>query len=138
MKALEGIKVVYFSKVLAGPLCAQYLGDLGADVVKVETYKDGDDTRRWPPFRGTDGTVFLSCNRNKRSIALDLKSPAGQEIARKLVRDADVVVESFGPGVASLSTATAEVAPVRTAVTTVPSITQSGTPVSSSNNAIRA
>jgi crotonobetainyl-CoA:carnitine CoA-transferase CaiB-like acyl-CoA transferase len=100
MKALAGVKVVDFSKVLAGPLCAQYLGDLGADVVKVETYKDGDDTRRWPPFRGTDGTVFLSCNRNKRSIALDLKSASGQEIARKLVLDADVVVESFGPGVA--------------------------------------
>jgi crotonobetainyl-CoA:carnitine CoA-transferase CaiB-like acyl-CoA transferase len=100
MKALAGIKVVDFSKVLAGPLCAQYLGDLGADVIKVETYKDGDDTRRWPPFRGGDGTVFLSCNRNKRSIALDLKSPSGQDIARKLVRDADVVIESFGPGVA--------------------------------------
>ena len=85
MKALAGVKVVDFSKVLAGPLCAQYLGDLGADVIKVETHRDGDDTRRWPPFRGTDGTVFLSCNRNKRSIALDLKSPAGQEIARKLV-----------------------------------------------------
>jgi hypothetical protein len=88
MKALAGVKVVDFSKVLAGPLCAQYLGDLGAEVIKVETYKDGDDTRRWPPFRGNDGTVFLSCNRNKRSIALDLKSPAGQEIARKLVRRA--------------------------------------------------
>ena len=100
MKALEGIKVVDFSKVLAGPLCAQYLGDLGADVIKVEPFKDGDDTRRWPPFRGDDGTVFLSCNRNKRSIALDLKSPQGREIARKLVRGADVVVESFGPGVA--------------------------------------
>jgi len=99
MKPLTGLTVVDFSKVLAGPLCAQYLGDLGADVIKVEAYKDGDDTRRWPPFRGQDGTVFLSANRNKRSIALDLKSASGQEIARKLVRTADIVVESFGPGV---------------------------------------
>lgn len=99
MKPLTGLTVVDFSKVLAGPLCAQYLGDLGATVIKVEAYKDGDDTRRWPPFRGQDGTVFLSANRNKRSIALDLKRASGQEIARKLVRNADIVVESFGPGV---------------------------------------
>jgi crotonobetainyl-CoA:carnitine CoA-transferase CaiB-like acyl-CoA transferase len=100
MKPLAGLKVVDFSKVLAGPLCAQYLGDFGADVIKVEAYKDGDDTRRWPPFRGQDGTVFLSANRNKRSIAIDLKSAAGGDIARKLVRNADIVVEAFGPGVA--------------------------------------
>jgi crotonobetainyl-CoA:carnitine CoA-transferase CaiB-like acyl-CoA transferase len=99
MTPLTGHKVLDFSKVLAGPLCAQYLGDLGADVVKVEAYKDGDDTRRWPPFRGQDGTVFLSCNRNKRGIALDLKAAAGQAVARKLIRGADVVIESFGPGV---------------------------------------
>ena len=100
VKPLAGLKVVDFSKVLAGPLCTQYLGDMGADVIKVEAYKDGDDTRRWPPFRGDDGTVFLSANRNKRSIAIDLKSPAGQDIARRLLRGADVMVESFGPGVA--------------------------------------
>jgi crotonobetainyl-CoA:carnitine CoA-transferase CaiB-like acyl-CoA transferase len=100
MKPLSGLTVVDFSKVLAGPLCAQYLGDMGAEVVKVEAYKDGDDTRRWPPFRGDDGTVFLSANRNKRSIALDLKTKAAQDIARKLVARADVIVESFGPGVA--------------------------------------
>ena len=100
MKPLSGLTVVDFSKVLAGPLCAQYLGDMGADVIKVEAYEDGDDTRRWPPFRGDDGTVFLSANRNKRSIALDLKAKAAQDIARKLVATADVVVESFGPGVA--------------------------------------
>jgi crotonobetainyl-CoA:carnitine CoA-transferase CaiB-like acyl-CoA transferase len=99
MKPLAGVTVADFSKVLAGPLCAQYLGDMGADVIKVEAYTDGDDTRRWPPFRGDDGTVFLSANRNKRSIAVDLKSAAGREIARKLVQRADVVVESFGPGV---------------------------------------
>ena len=100
MKPLLGIKVVDFTKVLAGPLCAQYLGDFGADVIKIEPCKDGDDTRRWPPFRGDDGTVFLSANRNKRSLAIDLKSAAGKEIARRLARDADVVLESYGPGVA--------------------------------------
>jgi crotonobetainyl-CoA:carnitine CoA-transferase CaiB-like acyl-CoA transferase len=100
MTPLEGLTVVDFSKVLAGPLCAQYLGDMGADVIKVEAYENGDDTRRWPPFRGDDGTVFLSANRNKRSIALDLKAKAAQDVARKLVARADVVVESFGPGVA--------------------------------------
>ncbi len=100
MKPLLGVKVVDFTKVLAGPLCAQYLGDFGADVIKIEPCKDGDDTRRWPPFRGGDGTVFLSANRNKRSLAIDLKTAAGKEIARRLVREADVVLESFGPGVA--------------------------------------
>jgi crotonobetainyl-CoA:carnitine CoA-transferase CaiB-like acyl-CoA transferase len=100
MRPLVGHKVVDFSKVLAGPLCAQYLGDLGADVIKVEAFVDGDDTRRWPPFRGNDGTVFLSANRNKRSIALDLKRAEGQAIAQRLLANADIAVESFGPGVA--------------------------------------
>jgi len=104
LKALEKIRVLDFSKILAGPLCAQYLGDMGADVIKIEALDEGDDTRRYPPFvkNGThhDGTIFLSTNRNKRSIALDLKSPKGQEICHKLVEDADVVIESFGPGVA--------------------------------------
>jgi crotonobetainyl-CoA:carnitine CoA-transferase CaiB-like acyl-CoA transferase len=99
MKPLTGLKVVDFTKVLAGPLCTQYLGDMGAEVVKVEAYRDGDDTRRWPPFRGDDGTVFLSANRNKRSIALDLKAAAGREVAQRLLRSADIAVESFGPGV---------------------------------------
>ncbi|WP_367352227.1 CaiB/BaiF CoA transferase family protein [Achromobacter animicus] len=99
MDALQGLRVVDFSKVLAGPLCTQYLGDMGAEVIKVESLK-GDDTRRWPPFRQDDGTVFLSVNRNKRSIALDLKSPEGREAAQRLIATADIVVESFGPGVA--------------------------------------
>ncbi len=98
MKALAGIRVIDFSKVLAGPLCTQYLADMGAEVIKVETL-DGDDTRRWPPFHEGNGTVFLSANRNKRSIALDLKTPQGLEIAHKLIATADVMVESFGPGV---------------------------------------
>jgi crotonobetainyl-CoA:carnitine CoA-transferase CaiB-like acyl-CoA transferase len=105
MHPLKGKLVLDFTKVLAGPLCAQYLGDLGAEVIKMEPTGHGDDTRRWPPFRqhtgneGSDGTVFLSANRNKRSLALDLKTPAGLRIARDLARKADVVMESFGPGV---------------------------------------
>ncbi|MEO8752260.1 MAG: CaiB/BaiF CoA-transferase family protein [Casimicrobiaceae bacterium] len=99
MKPLSDCLVLDFTKVLAGPLCAQYLGDLGANVIKLESTGHGDDTRLWPPFRGKDGTVFLSANRNKRSIAVDLKTAAGKAIARRLAHKADVVIESFGPGV---------------------------------------
>ena len=102
---VSGLKVLDLSKVLAGPLCAQYLGDMGADVVKVET-NDGDETRGWPPFRATQegtsptGTVFLSANRNKRSIAVDLRHPEGLAGVLRLADSADVVISSFGPGVA--------------------------------------
>jgi len=96
---LEHLRIVDFSKVLAGPLCTQYLADMGAEVIKVETIDRGDDTRGWPPFHQDTGTVFLSANRNKRSIALDMKTCAGQKIARQLIQQADVVVESFAPGV---------------------------------------
>lgn len=98
---LHGLKILDFSKVLAGPLCAQYLGDMGAAVIKVEPATGGDDTRHWPPFRGNDGTVFLSANRNKRSIALDMKTAEGRAVCHRLAAAADVVIESFGPGVAS-------------------------------------
>ncbi len=99
MKPLAGMRVLDFTKVLAGPLCTQYLGDLGADIIKVEPCATGDETRRWPPFRGETGAVFLSANRNKRSLAIDLKTEDGREIARKLARTADIVVESYGTGV---------------------------------------
>lgn len=98
---LEGIRVLDFSKVLAGPQCAQYLGELGADVIKVEPIGSGDDTRHWPPFDDGTGAVFLSANRNKRSLALDLKSAEGRAICHRLAARADVVIESFGPGVAA-------------------------------------
>ncbi len=97
---LTGVQVLDFSKVLAGPLCTQYLSDMGAQVTKIEPNGSGDDTRRWPPFEGGEGTVFMSANGSKRSVALDLKSPQGLEICQKLAAQADVVVESFGPGVA--------------------------------------
>ncbi|MDO9713722.1 CaiB/BaiF CoA transferase family protein [Paracraurococcus lichenis] len=104
MTPLKGIRVLDFSKVLAGPLCGQWLGDLGADVVKIEPPGSGDDTRGWPPFRtGGEvrvGAVFLSANRNKRSLALDLKTEAGQAAARRMAAEADVVIESYATGVA--------------------------------------
>jgi crotonobetainyl-CoA:carnitine CoA-transferase CaiB-like acyl-CoA transferase len=103
---LQGLKVLDLSKVLAGPLCAQYLGDMGADVVKIEAPDAGDETRHWPPFRhdaqgAQTGTVFLSANRNKRSLAVDLRNAAGREVVLRLADQADVVIESFGPGVAA-------------------------------------
>jgi crotonobetainyl-CoA:carnitine CoA-transferase CaiB-like acyl-CoA transferase len=96
---LAGIRVADFSRVLAGPLATMILGDLGADVVKVERPDGGDDTRRWgPPFVGEDAAYFLALNRNKRSIALDLSSDEGSATARRLALSADVMVENFRPG----------------------------------------
>ncbi len=100
-KPLDGIRVLDLSKVLAGPLCAQYLGDLGAEVIKVEAVGQGDETRGWPPFPAPGlGTVFLSANRNKRSIAINLKSDGGRALVHELAKGADVAIESFGTGVA--------------------------------------
>ena len=96
---LAGLRVLDFTKILAGPLCTQYLADLGADVVKVEP-PGGDDTRSWPPFADGVGAIFTAVNRNKRGIALNLRKKSGLAIAHALARDADIVVESFGPGAA--------------------------------------
>ncbi len=95
---LHGVRVVDLSKVLAGPFCIQHLGHLGASVIKIEPCDGGDDTRGWPPFVGRDGAIFMSCNRNKRSLAVDLKSPEGREIVYRLVRGADIFVESYRTG----------------------------------------
>lgn len=96
---LAGIRVADFSRVLAGPLATMLLADLGADVIKVERPDGGDDTRAWgPPFLGGDAAYFLSLNRNKRSVALDLQAPEGVAAARRLALSADVVVENFRPG----------------------------------------
>ena len=98
---LSGVRVVDLTRILAGPFCTMVLGDLGADVVKVEEATHGDDTRAWgPPFQGDQSAYFLSVNRNKRSIGLDLKSPEGSGIVRRLVERADVLVENFRPGAA--------------------------------------
>ncbi len=103
---LREIRVLDFSKVLAGPLCTQYLADMGAEVIKVEPMGTGDDSRRWPPFPHAPcgeqlGTPFLAANRGKRSIVIDLKTPEGRRICQKLAATADVAIESFGPGVAA-------------------------------------
>src|SRR5215212_7650291 len=96
---LDGLLVADFSRVLAGPFAAMTLGDLGADVVKVERPGGGDDTRAWgPPWRGEESTYYLGLNRNKRSIALDLADAGDRDLARRLGERADVLVESFRPG----------------------------------------
>ncbi|MFD5128450.1 CaiB/BaiF CoA transferase family protein [Streptomyces olindensis] len=98
--ALEGLRIADFSRVLAGPYATMLLADLGADVIKVERPGSGDDTRAWHPPTDHDGTstYFLSVNRNKRSVVLDLATRAGRAQARALVADCDVVVENFRPG----------------------------------------
>jgi crotonobetainyl-CoA:carnitine CoA-transferase CaiB-like acyl-CoA transferase len=98
--ALDGVKVLDFSRVLAGPFATMMLGDLGAEVLKVERPDGGDETRSWgPPFDAHgQATYFLSVNRNKRSVVLDLKDDADLERARELARTADVLVENFRPG----------------------------------------
>ena len=99
MPPLEGILVADFSRVLAGPLAAMLLGDLGADVIKVERPDGGDDTRTWgPPWHEGESTYYLGLNRNKRSIALDLADEADRALARELGARADVLIESFRPG----------------------------------------
>ena len=100
MKALEGVRVLDLTRALAGPYCTMMLGDYGADVVKIELPGTGDDTRRWaPPHIGDQSAYFLSVNRNKRSITLNLRHPDGNKVFKELAKDADVVVENFTPGV---------------------------------------
>ncbi len=95
---LSGIRVIDLTRVLAGPFCAMSLGDMGAEVIKIEEPGKGDDTRGWPPFSGGEATYFLAVNRNKKSLTLNLKPAAGQEILRALIAKADVVLENFRPG----------------------------------------
>ena len=97
---LQGIKVIDFSQILAGPFCTMLLADMGADVVKIEKPNGGDDTRRYgPPFIEGESAAFLTLNRNKRSIILDLKSEQGIAIVRRMLEDADVMIHNFRPGV---------------------------------------
>jgi formyl-CoA transferase len=96
---LDGVRVLDLTRVVAGPYCSMFLGDLGADVVKVEQPGVGDDTRGWgPPFAGGESAYYLCINRNKQSLALDLKSQRVRELLRELVKVADVVIENFRPG----------------------------------------
>jgi formyl-CoA transferase len=96
---LAGVRVVDLTRALAGPYCTLMLGDMGADVIKLELPEGGDETRQWgPPFLDGESSYFLSINRNKRSVAVDLKSEQGREVLRRLVRSADALVENFRPG----------------------------------------
>ena len=107
MQPLEGVRVVDLTRALAGPYCTMMLGDLGADVIKIEQPGRGDDSRGWgPPFVGKpygpypgESAYFIAANRNKRSVTVNLKSPEGQEIVRRLVSISDALVENFRTGV---------------------------------------
>jgi len=96
---LHDVRVLDLSRVLAGPFCTMLLGDLGADVIKVEQPGRGDDTRQWgPPWAGGESAYYLCANRNKRSITLNFKHPEGQAILLRLISQSDIVVENFRPG----------------------------------------
>jgi succinate---hydroxymethylglutarate CoA-transferase len=96
---LAGIRVLDLTRILAGPLCTMMLGDMGADVIKVEPPETGDDTRTWgPPFLASDAVYFLGVNRNKRSLTLNMAVPAGQKILAGLIEKADVLIDNFKLG----------------------------------------
>jgi len=96
--SLDGIRVIDLSRVLAGPFCGALLGDLGADVIKVEDPGVGDESRTWPPHKDGESAGYLVNNRNKRGIAVNLKEPDGVAIVRRLVANADVLIENFRTG----------------------------------------
>lgn len=104
--ALDGIRIFDLTRILAGPTCTQLLGDLGADVIKIERPGEGDDTRKWgPPYvEGKDGkptresAYYLSSNRSKRSVAIDIANPEGQALAKRMIRQCDVLVQNFKVG----------------------------------------
>jgi crotonobetainyl-CoA:carnitine CoA-transferase CaiB-like acyl-CoA transferase len=95
---LEGLRIVDLTRVVAGPFCTMMLGDMGAEVLKIEEPRHGDDTRGWAPFIDGWGSFYLALNRSKKSVALDLKSEPGAEALRRLVATADVLIENFRPG----------------------------------------
>lgn len=97
-KPLEGIVILDLTRVLAGPFCTMVLSDLGAEIIKIEIPGTGDDSRAFGPFIGSRSLYFLSINRGKKSISLNLKHPKGKEILRELVKKADVIVENYRPG----------------------------------------
>ena len=96
--ALDGVRVVDLSRVIAGPWCGALLSDLGADVIKVEDTGTGDESRTWPPYKDGEAAAYLLFNRNKRAMTLDLKAPEGVEVVKTLVKGADVVIENFRTG----------------------------------------
>jgi formyl-CoA transferase len=98
MAPLDGVRVIDLTRVVAGPFCTMMLGDMGADVLKIEEPEHGDDTRAWAPYINGAGSFYLALNRSKRSVAIDLKTPAGAAALRALVQSADVLIENFRPG----------------------------------------
>ncbi|MDB5821502.1 MAG: hypothetical protein JWR21_206 [Herminiimonas sp.] len=97
--ALEGIRVLDLTRVLAGPWCAMLLGDMGADVIKVESPRGGDDTRSWgPPFLNGESAYYLGCNRNKRGVAIDFSVAAGRDLLKRLISKSDVLLDNFKTG----------------------------------------
>jgi crotonobetainyl-CoA:carnitine CoA-transferase CaiB-like acyl-CoA transferase len=98
MAPLEGIRVVDLTRVVAGPFCTMMLGDMGAEVLKIEEPEHGDDTRGWGPYINGQGSFYLGLNRSKKSLALDLKTPEGSSALRELIATADVLIENFRPG----------------------------------------
>ena len=95
---LKGIRVLDLTRVLAGPYCAMLLGDMGAEVIKIEEPGHGDDTRGWPPFANGESTYFMSVNRNKKSVTLNLKAPEGRDLLKRLAKKSDVLLENFRTG----------------------------------------
>lgn len=98
MGPLKGLKVLDLTRVLAGPYCTMILGDLDADIIKVEVPEKGDDARHFGPYQNGESAYFMSLNRNKRSITLNLKDEEGKKILKRLVMEVDVIVENFRPG----------------------------------------
>lgn len=98
-KPLEGVKIIDLTRVLAGPYCTMILADLGAEIIKIEMPEVGDDSREFTPFKNGESVYFSSLNRGKKGMTLNLKSPEGKEIFRKLVSNADMVLENYRPGV---------------------------------------
>jgi crotonobetainyl-CoA:carnitine CoA-transferase CaiB-like acyl-CoA transferase len=98
MAPLDGIRVIDLTRVVAGPFCTMMLGDLGAEVLKIEEPEHGDDSRGWAPFVNGCGGFFLALNRSKKSVAIDLKTPDGAAALRQLIASADVLIENFRPG----------------------------------------
>jgi CoA:oxalate CoA-transferase len=100
MGVLQGIRILDLTRALAGPYCTMMLGDMGAEVIKIESPDGGDDSRAWaPPYIAKESAYFLSCNRNKKSLTLNLRSEGAKKILRELVQVSDVLVENFRPGV---------------------------------------
>jgi formyl-CoA transferase/CoA:oxalate CoA-transferase len=100
VKALEGIKVLDLTRALAGPYCTMMLADMGAEVIKLEMPGKGDDSRSYgPPFVKGESAYFMSVNRNKKSLTLNMKSERSTEIIHRLIKQSDVLVENFRPGV---------------------------------------